>query len=772
MAKTIIKTYDYSDVPTILDFAQDRESFIKALMGPFGCIAEDTKIITERGLLPIADITDPTHVLSWNEKNNQFQLSLSAGAFRKGTDYLYRVITQRGEFLSAGFHHVLCGDGKYRSVQNLQIGQSLLLCSQVPEQIFSSFSPLREKSNVRHYQGIKKDSWDDYAILTRRYDAPPHLPSGIVPIFVPLSNDVRTLTSPYADCVDVHADAQQEQILGHTHLDQSVCLQQTDDFSFPAEHRISICQDYVGLPPYEHNVGIDPQYLQYLSKSESHHKARLSSEYYHSYPSSISEWTIIAIERETVKKDFWDMQVLNTNNYITEDGTIHHNSGKSSGCAVEILKRGQEQVPDDQSIRRTRWAVVRNSYPQLRDTSIKTFHYWFPPERCGVWRSTDHDYRMKWSLPDKTELNCEVLFRALDRPDHVKNLLSLELTGAWINEAREIAKPIIDAIQGRVGRFPTIQDGGCTWAGIIMDTNPPDTDSWWYKLFEEIKPANVKLYKQPSGRSDKAENLKNLPRNYYQNLMTGKDGEFIKVYIDGEYGYVQEGKPVYPNFRDSIHVAKDDLKAIIGIPLILGWDFGLTPACVIGQLSPMGCLNILHEFISENMGIRTLARQVVKPYLLTHHRRWFEQGQVVSVGDWAGNARAETDEKTCFMELKDAGIPSIMARTNNIVARTQAVDVFLTRLVDGKAGFQLSPSCRMLRKGFNGAYRYKRMQIVGEDRFQNTPEKNIYSHVHDAIQYLALSADQDIQSAERNVRTKDQYTNIMQKSFVNFGGHI
>jgi hypothetical protein len=32
----------------------------------------------------------------------------------------------------------------------------------------------------------------------------------------------------------------------------------------------------------------------------------------------------------------------------------------------------------------------------------------------------------------------ELLFRALDRPDHIRNLLSLDLTGAWVNEAQEV----------------------------------------------------------------------------------------------------------------------------------------------------------------------------------------------------------------------------------------------------------------------------------------------------------------------------------------------
>ncbi|MCH7527338.1 MAG: hypothetical protein IID39_07875, partial [Planctomycetes bacterium] len=71
------------------------------------------------------------------------------------------------------------------------------------------------------------------------------------------------------------------------------------------------------------------------------------------------------------------------------------------------------------------------------------------------------------------DIDCEVMFRALDRPDDVKKVLSLDLTGAWVNEAREVPKGIIDALTDRVGRYPSKRKGGPSWRGLIMDTNAP-----------------------------------------------------------------------------------------------------------------------------------------------------------------------------------------------------------------------------------------------------------------------------------------------------------
>jgi hypothetical protein len=46
----------------------------------------------------------------------------------------------------------------------------------------------------------------------------------------------------------------------------------------------------------------------------------------------------------------------------------------------------------------------------------------------------------------------------------------------------------------------------------------------------------------------------------------------------------------------------------------------------------------------------------------------------------------------------------------------------------------------MVRKGFNGGYRYRKLQVSGGERYSDEPEKNKYSHPHDALQYLLLGA--------------------------------
>lgn len=399
-------------------------------------------------------------------------------------------------------------------------------------------------------------------------------------------------------------------------------------------------------------------------------------------------------------------------------------SGKSSGCVVEIMRRAAMQRPGPDGIAHTRWAVIRNTYGQLRDTTIKTFHEWLDPEVFGDWKATDKDFL----ITALEGLEVEVMFRALDRPDHIRNLLSLELTGAWVNEAREVPWSIIEALQGRVGRYPKMSDGGATWHGIIMDTNPPDDLSGWFKYFEESRPHNAAIFKQPSGRGPYAENLANLPKGYYENLATGKDEEFCKVYIDGEYGFVVEGKPVYPEYSDTIHCKP--CSPIKDKPIRRGWDFGLTPACTFSQILPSGQWIVFDEMTSDSIGVDRFSDDV-----LLHCSQDYKDFAFEDYGDPAGTSRAQTDERTCFEILRGKGI-NIEAGEQTPTIRIESVKKPLNSMFGGQPGFLLDPRCRMLRRGFMGGYQYRRMQ-TSREKYAEVPDKNEYSHPHDALQYDA-----------------------------------
>lgn len=209
-------------------------------------------------------------------------------------------------------------------------------------------------------------------------------------------------------------------------------------------------------------------------------------------------------------------------------------SGKSSGCNMEFLHRAGMQRPGPDGIRRTRWVAIRNTYRELKDTTRVTFSEWLGDKLeesgGGGWHEQDFTYEISMG-----DVQAEILFRALDSAKDVKKLLSLELTGAYINEAREVPRAILDGLKARVGRYPSRKDGGASWSGIWMDTNPMHTGHELYQLFKKVRPRAHELFEQPSGFAPDAENVENLPAGYYSDISDGQDEEWVDEYVRAKY---------------------------------------------------------------------------------------------------------------------------------------------------------------------------------------------------------------------------------------------
>jgi hypothetical protein len=420
-------------------------------------------------------------------------------------------------------------------------------------------------------------------------------------------------------------------------------------------------------------------------------------------------------------------------------------SGKSVAMCWEIYTRAYEQAPGPDGVRRSRWVIIRNTYGELESTTVQTWLDWFPQELVGkLVYGAPITQLCKFKHDDGSAIELDVWFLALDRPDHVKKLLSLECTGIWINEARELPKAILDAATGRVGRYPSKRDGGPTWFGVIMDTNPPDTDHWWYRLAEEQQPEDFEFFAQPPGDSEQAENTANLPDGYYARLKGGKTDEWIKVYVRGDYGFVLDGKPVYPEFRDSLHVR--EFSIIKGLPLYGGMDFGLTPAGVFGQRLANGQIRIHSELVTEDMGVKRFGALWLQEANLRYPGLEF----AAITGDPAGNARGD-DERTSFDILKGENVDAKPAYTNDFTMRREAFAAPMGRLIDGEPGLLIHPQCKRLRKALAGGYHYKRVKVAGADRFHDQPDKNMHSHVAEAGQYLVLGmgAGRELKRTER-----------------------
>lgn len=432
-------------------------------------------------------------------------------------------------------------------------------------------------------------------------------------------------------------------------------------------------------------------------------------------------------------------------------------SGKTGTCLMRMVAQAQEQRPWTDGVRRMKWAVIRDTYRNLEQTTLPSWLSWVPASVGEFSAGPPASHTLRLGLADGTIAELVVEFIALGEQRVEDVMRGWEGTGAYINEADRLSPDVLTFLRGRVGRYPSKAMGGPSWWGVTMDLNAPDTDSWVYQLLVEQRPEGFEFFRQPSGLSPQAENLSNLPPGYYEAQMAGQPDWYIRRFIRNEFGFSRDGKPVYAEWNDQLHVAPRDLEPNPRLPLILGLDAGGTPAATIGQREASGQWRQLDELVAEehaSMGAKRFGGLLAK--LLAERYRGLS---VIAWGDPSageGADRVAGEDDWLRMVGKEIGVPVRAAPTNRLHPRLEAVRLPLTRLIDGHIpGFLLSPRCKVLRKGFNSHYRYRRVQVAG-GRYDDKPDKNPWSHVHDAQQYQMLGGGEYAEVMSRSTRMLGQ----------------
>lgn len=464
-----------------------------------------------------------------------------------------------------------------------------------------------------------------------------------------------------------------------------------------------------------------------------------------------------------------------------------YGSAKTTSCFQRLIRSGLLQRPGPDGIRRARWCVLRDTYAQLESNVMKDWFEWFPKTKEN-YNGERKESTLLLDFPGFGLCELQILWRALgddNKPEKV--FKGMALTGLWLNEADTLNPYVLKYGLPRVGRYPLAKDGGCAWSGVMMDFNAPEVTNWTYELFvdgelplspEEIEAmerdygqsVKPKLYRQPSGRSPDAENLHNLPRGYYARMAMGMSENDQRRFIDNEFGAVRAGQPVFPEFNDDFHVAKHDLTANPEWPLFLSVDGGATPACVIGQKAPDGQVRLIDEIVvlspDDKAELQRLGPKAFGKLVREHLNEHYPKCVVGEV--WAdpateyGDYSEEHEEDVCWLDdfadtlalrCRAAPVPG-----NRLNPRLEGVRDLLTNNIGGKPGLLVSPKCKKVRQGFNNGYvMAKRKLSNGEKKLKDEPEKNAFSHVHDALQYLiagltktsAILLDLDERRAQR-----------------------
>jgi hypothetical protein len=409
-------------------------------------------------------------------------------------------------------------------------------------------------------------------------------------------------------------------------------------------------------------------------------------------------------------------------------------SGKTSAASMDIGYYLPFFLYDQYKIKKTRWVIIRNSYVELKDTTQKTVFEWFPDGHLKV---QANEYLIKYA----NGIQSELLFRSCDRPQDIKKFKSLELTGYWIDESIEVAEAVKRMLKNRIGRYPP----KCPVRFGIETTNPPDVEHPTYSEFDwgDMPPpgpipegtpkANHAGFWQPP-----RENQDNLRPRYYDDLINDYADcpDWASMYVEGKPGVLIQGKLVYNNFRRELHVAKEPL-VWSGGPLYRGWDdSGNCPACIVLQIPTAGRLQILREFTTDRMNIVDFSKHVAMQCNVD-----FPNAEYVDWDDPAGHSKFSKKEGgfTSNAELiREAIGIGLEASEQNLDARINAVDGQLA-LIDGML---IDPSCTRLINGFVGGYCYPEIGTTGE--YSDHILKNRFSHIQDALQYVAVRLAKNI----------------------------
>jgi hypothetical protein len=305
------------------------------------------------------------------------------------------------------------------------------------------------------------------------------------------------------------------------------------------------------------------------------------------------------------------------------------NSGKSVWSLSEVYGYACTIPKCKDGIRRSKFLVVRDTYPNLESSTIVTWQQWFPENLYGKITGSEPKTHVLRFL----DVECTIVFRAfsLDNIEKaIKDLRSTEWTGVWINEGQFFPLALVKELYSRTGRYPAKKDCPAydrrKWA--VMDMNAPSTEKFWgyymrgkvtiprdltpEQRLEYQKPDDWEFFEQPAAvleiRGDddefirfdvnpEAENLPHIGEDSIRQELSGRSYNDVRRDLMNKVVPMQKGFPRYTQFQTRIHVA-DSIKPIESLPIIAGYDPGVH-----------GCVHLFQQWSDRWLGLYTIQAQ-------------------------------------------------------------------------------------------------------------------------------------------------------------------
>jgi hypothetical protein len=337
---------------------------------------------------------------------------------------------------------------------------------------------------------------------------------------------------------------------------------------------------------------------------------------------------------------YYDMQVLETNNYVCEHGFVHHNSGKTNAGIWRLL-RLKFQYPKQN----VAW------YLPTYDLISKIAY----PRFAEILGENGVEYQLN-KQDNILHLNGgQVIFRTLDAPERI---VGYEVADSVVDELdtlpMEKAKNAWRAIIARNRQKKP--DGEVNTVGV---TTTPEGFKFVYDRWERNPAEGYRII-----RASTLSNAHNLPADYIQTLQESYPANLLEAYLNGHFVNMTQGS-VYPDFNRYDNYCDTEIKPFE--PLHFGMDFN------VGNTSASG-------FVYRNQdphAVIEFTKVLDTPSMITILTRLKNEGHPIYIyPDASGNWRKSNNASQSDLSLlRNAGFTVLVnARNPQIRDRVLAVN--------------------------------------------------------------------------------------------------
>jgi hypothetical protein len=491
----------------------------------------------------------------------------------------------------------------------------------------------------------------------------------------------------------------------------------------------------------------------------------------------------VTFEPPTVQSPFMFCLHTSTGAFVVRQNNnvfVTGNSAKTSGIIAMAFADAIMQAPDGRGVRRTKTTVTRQTSLQLtRNTTVSVRNMIGglggivnegKPPRGGI---------EKLLLADGTTLNWQIDFMALDSINAATDVLGLETTNVFVDEASSVEnETMVTDLLSRMGRYPSkqITATGATKVQGWMGTNGPRKGHWlhdWYlgkradKFAEMAAQMGRSYFKgfrqppalvmQPDGKhvpNPMAENIENLPNGYgyyYAQLIRSKSA--VQAYVYGDFADIEVGLRVYQGFSALHELKHQEFMQQWGGrgPIMVSFDFGRTPVILLAVRRPTGGIVIFGEVMAENLDIGSFYDNYVQPYLRNNYP---EATIAHATADPSGVDKGGMSDLSPFDQLRKRGLEVHLpasTRMDRLQPRMDAVRERLKTLdFTGRPMLQITDNCPYLLAALNSGYIY--LPMAGKvDEPSDQPTKSHVGWVSDlanALEYMCFDEATEMQQAD------------------------